>query len=157
MIRIGAGLASVAKARLYGSSDPTSGGELHVELAYRVNEAVALGAHAGMTFGTTQLEESYGMGSQSFVDRSMRPIEIGASMQLFPIDRLWAAPWVGVVHIGGQIEQTRLAVGASLGVDLLILSSGHRLGLYARGLQTSGYSNEDGIQAFMFGGSYGYR
>jgi hypothetical protein len=156
-LRVGVGRSEVGMRRDYRGVLSTSGTELHVDLAYRVNAAVALGVHAGMTVGTMQLEEVYDMGSQHLVERSMRPIEIGASLQLSPIDRLWAAPWIGAVHIGGQIEQNRLAIGGSLGVDLLILPSGHRLGLYARGLQTSGYSFEDGIQAFMFGGSYGYR
>lgn len=49
-------------------------------------------------------------------------------------------------------------LGVSSGVDFDLSTTGHRLGFYAQGVRSNGYSSDKGgLRAFSIGASYSFR
>lgn len=76
-------------------------------------------------------------------------------MQLFAGERVWLAPWIGVV----SLDDNALAGGLSAGYDFLRFGKGHRLGAYVAGFQTKSFEEEDevGVRGVQLGLAYGFR
>ena len=82
-------------------------------------------------------------------------MEAGVSVQIFAGERVWLAPWIGIVSLGDNA----LAGGISAGVDFVHSPKGHRLGAYVAGFQTESFEKEEevGIRAVQLGLAYGFR
>jgi hypothetical protein len=153
-VAAGAGLSSSALAGGDLDEDYTFGVALQLDVGYRVLPRLALGAHAGLATGS-----SYEYIADAAEDPfRYTPLELGVSAQLALPSRLWAAPWLGkswITRQGAEYgrDESDLAYGLALGSDLFVRRDGHRLGAYARVMQTSSYDDE-GVRGYAFGVSY---
>lgn len=72
-------------------------------------------------------------------------------------DHLWVTPWAGVADLGKAGGRQGI-LGVSSGVDFDLSTTGHRLGFYAQGVRSNGYSSDKGgLRAFSIGASYSFR
>jgi hypothetical protein len=136
---------------------------LHLDLGYRIEAIAALGIHVG-------LSRSANLGTGDTSSDGQRagyaPFEAGFGGTWVMADRLWIAPWVGVLDIlptsSGSIPDRSLAFGFDAGVDLY-QDTGHRVGVFA-GLTHSGdwtytpfsENPSNGYTAVTIGAAYRY-
>ncbi len=155
--------AGLSLSRLAGRGDLeegyTLGPALLLDVGYRLHPRLALGLHTGFSSGSST-EYIADAAEDSF---TYTTIELGLSAQLAITSRLWTAASLGscwLTRYGNEYERDpddhHLSYGLTLGGDLLVRPDGHRLGAYARVMQTATYDSYEGLRGFAFGVAYRY-
>ena len=155
--------AGLSLSRLAGKGDLqgdyTLGPALQLDGGYRVLPSLALGLHAGFSSGSS-IDYVADAAEDQF---TYTTTELGLSAQLAITSRLWAAVSLGLARLsryGTQYDRNTddspLSFGLTLGGDLLAYRDGHRLGAFARILQTSNYDDSHGLRGYGFGVAYRY-
>lgn len=157
IIRLGLGMSVLKLSEEHSTREVlgTSSGELTFDIGLRLHPAFGIGAHASLVNGLKYRQYTY---DHDYIDYVVRvsPKEYGAALHAYPHDRVWISPWLGYVELGEHMGGTLLAMGISGGIDVMRLPQGHRISLYARGMQTEKYSGDDGegIRTLSLGAAY---
>lgn len=136
VVRLGAGVAADIDVNrpdtAYSHHSPSTGygPDVALDLAYRLSDFVAAGVHAGLTQHSLTTRSGNIPGADMVYTADQTPVELGVTL-LGSYDRYWLAPWVGAVDVTGLVEERMVGFGASLGVDVWVEPTGHRLGAFA--------------------------
>jgi hypothetical protein len=146
-VTLGAGAANDRFSSYHSgrsTSDSRWGAGIDIDVSARVIDQLAVGVHVGVSRSST----SYDCSGIARLYFDVMPILVGATAQYTLFDRVWIAPWVGVldqqIHFshtegngGGfcgypdEDVERRFAFGLGVGTD--IYSKGRqRVGAYAR-------------------------
>jgi hypothetical protein len=118
----------------------------HVDAGVRLVDTIAVGLHVGLTRNKDTEEEFRPPDDDLTWHNTYTAVQIGIGVQ-YSIERIWLAPWIGIderTRDDGSIVESerRYALGLTVGADLYVHPSGHRVGLY--GELSGGRRTEDG-------------
>lgn len=146
-VTIGAGAANDRFSSYHVSrsaSESRWGAGVDIDVSARLVDQLAVGVHVGLS----RTGISYDCSDSARLYFSITPVVVGATVQYTLFDRVWIAPWVGVLdkeihfsHIEGEGDgfcsysdedvERRFAFGLGLGTDLY-KHGRHRVGAYAQ-------------------------
>jgi len=146
-VTLGAGAANDRFSSYYlarSSSESRWGAGFDIDVSARLIDQLAVGVHVGVSRSGT----SYDCSNIARLYFDVTPLAVGVTAQYTLFDRVWIAPWVGVLDMeihyshtegdgGGfcgygdeDVERT-FAFGIGVGADLY-KNGRHRLGAYAQ-------------------------
>jgi len=144
-VTLGAGAANdrFSSYRL-GRSESESrwGAGVDIDVSVRLVDQLAVGVHVGVSRSGT----SYDCSNVARLHFDVTPVTLGVTAQYTVLDRVWIAPWVGILdmqigfsHIegdgggfcgyGDEDVERRFAYGLGIGTDIY-KSGRHRVGAY---------------------------
>lgn len=145
-VTLGAGAANDRFSRYYlaqSSSESRWGAGVDIDVSTRLVDQLAVGVHLGMARAGT----SYECSDAARLYFSVRPMLVGATVQYTLLDRVWIAPWVGVLDMqihyshtegggsfcgyGDEDVERRFAFGIGAGTDIY-KNGRHRIGPYVQ-------------------------
>jgi hypothetical protein len=146
-VTLGAGAANDRFSSYYlaqSARESRWGAGVDIDVSARLVDQLAVGVHVGMSRSGT----SYDCDDLARLYFSVRPMLVGATVQYSVFDRVWLAPWVGVLDMQIHYSHTegdgggfcgysdedvtrRFAFGLGAGVDIY-KNGRHRVGAYAQ-------------------------
>jgi hypothetical protein len=157
--QFGLGLAKVGKLGDGGSEQQRGSGSdvrFSLDVGYRLNCRIALGGHLAWTTGQQTDLDVRDLDS-TYYEEAFSIVELGFAPQIL-LDRLWLAPWAGLVYISADdiylAAGLELAYGLSLGVDLYT-SKNQGVGIFMSGYVRDGFTEPS--EDYALGFSYRHR